>query len=375
MKYSSGLRRAIRKKTMRSGACLRVGLASVAFVFSTGSAFPQPVDCARLAAEISALNNGGQRRPTHYGGTQKQRADLNRAIGQARALGCDRGQFFLFGNVPPQCPSLNAQIQHLQASLAQYEGAGELSGNSAARQQLIARYNAYCRGQVQTSPQPAQRGFFETLFGAFTPNPNPFPAGQQPQFEEVRPAPGEDLAPHGGSQAVCVRSCDGGFFPLPLSVRQADPDQLTSLCRALCPNAEVSVYTRSPSQDISTSVSLDGAKPYSELPNALKFRKSFDAACTCKPPGQTWAEALAGAEELLGRAHKSDIVVTPENSVELAQPKFEKAARPGPSTEPAAGQDDQAGNNPTAAGGQTGTEEITGPDGVKRRVRIIEPPL
>jgi len=115
----------------------------------------------------------------------------------------------------------------------------------AARQQLIARYNAYCRGRVQPSPQPAQRGFFETLFGAFIPNPNPFSA-EQPRVEEVRPLAGEDLAPHGGSQAVCVRTCDGGFFPLPLSARQSDPDQLTGLCQALCPNAPVSVYTRSP---------------------------------------------------------------------------------------------------------------------------------
>jgi Protein of unknown function (DUF2865) len=376
MKYSSGLRRAIRETFLRSSVSLRVGLASAAFVLSAGSAAPQPVDCARLAAEISALNDSGQRHPTNYGsGAQRQRADLNRVIGQARALGCNRGQFFLFDNVPPQCPGLKAQIQQMQASLAQNEGAGDLGGNSAARQQLIARYNAYCRGGVQTSPQPAQRGFFETLFGVFAPNQNPFAPGQQPQFEEVRPQAGEDLTPHGGSQAVCVRSCDGGFFPLPLSVRQGDPDQLTGLCHALCPNAAVSVYTRSPNQDIASSVSLEGAAPYSDLPNALKFQKSFDPACTCKPPGQTWAEALAGAEELLGRARKSDIVVTPENSVELAKPKFEKAARPGPSTEPAAGQNDQAGNNPTAVGGQSGTQEITGPDGVKRRVRIIVPPL
>jgi hypothetical protein len=365
MKYSSGLRRAIREPFMRLSVCLGIGLASVAFVLSAGSAAPQPVDCARLAAEISARDDSGQRHSNNYGGAaQKQRAELDRAIGHARALGCDRGQFFLFGNAPPQCPSLNALIQQLQASLAQYEGAGDNGGgNSAARQQLIARYNAYCRGRVQPSPQPAQRGFLETLFGAFIPNPNPFSA-EQPRVEEVRPLAGEDLSPHGGSQAVCVRTCDGGFFPLPLSARQSDPDQLTGLCQALCPNAPVSVYTRSPNQDISTSLSLTGDSPYSELPNALKFQKSFDPVCTCKPPGQSWAEALAGAEELLGRARKGDIMVTPESSAELAKPKFEKTARPEPSTQPSAGPEDPAG-----------TEEVTGPDGVKRRVRIIVPPL
>lgn len=281
----------------------------------------------------------------------------------------------MFDAPPPQCPGLNAQIQQLQANLAQYQGGKDSAGNTAARQQLTASYNAHCRGQVQVARQPPQRGFFETLFGIFAPNPNPFSFDQQPPIEEVRPLPGEDLTPRGGSQAVCVRDCDGGFFPLNLSVRQSDPDQLTGLCQALCPNVSVSVYTRSPNQEINTAVSLDGDTPYSDLPNALRFEKTFDSACTCKPAGQSWAEALAGAEQMLGRVRKSDIMVTPEKSAELAKPKFEKPAPPRPGTQPSAAKEDQAEKNSTNADRQTGTQEVTGPDGVKRRVRIIVPPL
>jgi hypothetical protein len=78
---------------------------------------------------------------------------------------------------------------------------------------------------------------------------------------------------------------------------------------------------------------------------------------------------------MLGRERKSDIVVTPEKSAELAKPKFEKAAPPRPSTQPSAAKEDQAGKNSANAEGQAGTQEGTGPDGVKRRVRIIVPPL
>lgn len=374
MNSPSGFRLTILASFRPPATLLGIGAGIAAFALPFGPAFSQPADCGRLAAEISALDNGRQPPANHYGGAAlKQRAELNRAIARARALGCNRSQFFLFDAPPPQCASLNAQIQQMQASLAQYESSGDIDGNGAARQQLLARYNAYCRNQAQASPPPQQRGFFETLFSALVPNQNPFPA-QQPQFEQVRPQPGEDLTPHGGSQALCVRSCDGGFFPLSLPVRQSNPNELAALCQALCPNAEVSVFTRSPYQDISTAVSLDGQTAYSDLPNALKFQKSFDPACTCKPPGKSWAEALAGAEELLGRARKSDVVVTPETSVQLAKPKFEKAARPA-GTAPAASHEDQAGSNPAAAEGQGGTEEVTGPDGVRRRVRIIVPPL
>jgi hypothetical protein len=357
---------ALRESFKRFGACLRIAMGGATLVFSVCPATSQPVDCRELAARIAALGEGSQANSNHNGGApQKQRADLDRTIRSARALGCDRSQFFLF-DAPPQCPGLNAQIQQMQANLARYQGGGDPAGNAAARQQLTARYNAYCRGQVQAAGQPRERGFFETLFGIF---------GQQPRIEEVLPLPGEDLSPRGGSQAVCVRECDGGFFPLDLSVRQSDPDQLTGLCQALCPNTAVSVYTRSPSQDITTAVSLDGDAPYSDLPNALRFEKTFDPACTCKPAGQSWAEALAGAEQMLGRERRSDIVVTPEKSAELAKPKVEKAAPPRPGTQPSAAKEDQGGKNSANAEEEALTREVTGPDGVKRRVRIIVPPL
>ncbi len=368
--------RALRESFARFGACLGIAMGGVALVISLGPATSQPVGCGDLAARITALGDGSRTYSNHNSGAaQKQRTELDRAIRYARGLGCDRSHFFLFDAPPAQCPGLNAQIQQMQANLAQYQGARDPAGNAAARQQLTARYNAYCRGQGQVAGQPRERGFFELLFGIFGSNSNPFPFGQQPRIEEVLPPPGEDLTPRGGSQAVCVRDCDGGFFPLDLSVRQSDPEQLTGLCQALCPNAAVSVYTRSPRQDINTAVSLDGDTPYSELPNALKFEKTFDPACTCKPAGQSWAEALAGAEKILGRERKSDIVVTPEKSAELAKPKFEKAAPPRPGTQPSVAKDDQAGKNSANAEGQAGTQEVTGPDGVKRRVRIIVPPL
>ncbi len=358
-------------------ACLSLVVTGVAAILWKAPALSQPVDCRALAARIATLGESSPKNMNSYAGAiQRQRGELDRAIRSARALGCDRPHFFLFDNSPPQCAGLNAQIQQLQGSIAQMQAASSTPGNDANRQQLIASYNAYCRGQAHPAGQPHERGFFESLFGALN---IPMPTGQQflpsglsAPAEQILPQPGEDLSPRGGSQALCVRSCDGGFFPLSVPASQSNPDELTNLCQALCPNAEVSVYTRSPFQDITTAVSLDDNTPYTEHPNALKYQKTFDSACTCKPPGKSWAEALAGAEQLLGHVRKSDLVVTPETSAALARPKSEKALPPrseAPATA-AAGQGDNSGAN---AQGQT--EEVIGPDGVKRRVRIIVPPL
>ena len=121
----------------------------------------------------------------------------------------------------------------------------------------------------------------------------------------------------GGSKLVCVRTCDGGFFPLAISARRSGPEGMADMCRALCPNVETKPYTYFSSADIDQAVSLDGT-PYKALPNALRFRTKFDPTCTCKPPDKSWVQALAEAEALLGRS-RSDIVVTPEKAEELSR--------------------------------------------------------
>ncbi len=374
----------------RRRASLWIALAALAPAFAFGSALAQPVDCARLPAEIAALEHARPAQPNRYAGAlQKQRAELDRAISYARSLGCNR-QVIIFGPpLPAPCLGLNAQIQQMQASLGQLQAAASHSDPSAARQDLIARYNAYCRGGVQTAAHPPLQGFFEQLFGGgFTPNrpPEPIP-GPFDQHDQA-----EDHAPHGGSQAVCVRSCDGGFFPLNYSARH-DPDQLTNLCQALCPNASVAVYTRAPFSEISSAVSLDDGSAYSALPNALKFQRSFEPSCTCKPPGQSWAQALAGAERLIGQERRGDILVTEEKSVELSAPIADgkKRARPNAAQAPAsagdAAKDAAPGDASTAAASAKPAapspdgaapdqyQDVIGPDGVKRRVRTVGPTL
>ena len=62
---------------------------------------------------------------------------------------------------------------------------------------------------------------------------------------------------------------------------------------------------RTPGEDITQATSING-QPYSSLPNALKYRQSFDAACSCKAAGQSWADALGKDEAVESRRHRGD---------------------------------------------------------------------
>ena len=359
---------------------LRAAFAALALA-GAPAALAQTYDCGGLQAKIADLDRASARPASGSGPSRQQMAQLGQLIATARGLGCDRPEIAFGGGAGARCPGLNAQISQLQATVGALQAAGSAADRAAARADLVARFNAYCKNQPAAPPR--QRGFFEQLFGIPGPSETP-PPGQGPTGE-LPPATDEEQTAHGGSQAVCVRTCDGGYFPLSISAHGADPAFLTSLCQALCPNATVAVYTRVPYTQIDTAVSLDTGAPYSEMPNALKFEKSFDAACTCKPPGQSWVDALAGADRLLGGERKTDILVTPEKSVELSAPKPDNRAAPAPDSAPPASAPAAAGApaTPGAPGKSAApvdqapgaTREVIGPDGVKRRVRTVGPTL
>lgn len=382
-----------------SRARLYLRLAVAAALSSCGGAvLAQGVDCNQLLGQISAMDRASAQSSPYAADIQKQHVELARAQSYAHSIGCDRKQFLFFGSPPPaQCSQLEGRIRQMRGSLAQLQANASRSTNSPERQALLARYDTYCR-------QQRQRGFFESLFGGG--NPNPAPNGMPP--DGALPPQQAPQNPAGGAEALCVRTCDGGFFPLVLSAQRTNPEMLTDLCKASCPNTEVRVYTRVPGAEVKTAVGLDGT-PYMALPAALKFQKSYDPACTCKPAGQSWAQALADAERVLGHERKGDIIVTPEKSAEMSRPKLTPAQRSkvlgatSAKAAAAAAKADKSGDDlaahdatdaaqvPTASDdsagiatgevkqgdsyseGQGKSVEVTGPDGAKHQVRIVGP--
>lgn len=283
-----------------------LGLAMVA-ALPAAHAAAQAVDCNTLALQIATL--GRSAAPDRgQEATRQAQADLAGMIGRARALGCDKPNFLFFGSRPPQCDGLNAQIQRMQANVAQMRRTAY--GDPGLRQQLQNKYDTWCRDGLRKEPS-----FLDRLFGGdertYPPEEGPL---EDPQQQTAS----------GGPVAVCVRTCDGGSFPVSYSARRGDLGQLQELCTALCPNTEARVYTRSLSRDMHSALSATG-EPYTDHPNAFRFEKVADKACTCKPPDRGWAEALADAERLLGQ-RKGDLIVTPQKAEELSRPRKANAA-------------------------------------------------
>jgi hypothetical protein len=135
------------------------------------------------------------------------------------------------------------------------------------------------------APSAHAGDFLSALFGAFGGNrsdapavPLPFANEGDPSAQQTPQAEARPRAAFGGGQAYCVRTCDGRYFPLSAS----DNQSRAASCNSFCPASETKVVYGSNIDSAAT----EGGKPYSELPNAFRYRSEIVAGCTCNGKDQ-----------------------------------------------------------------------------------------
>jgi Protein of unknown function (DUF2865) len=333
--------------------------------------------CVRLEAQLATIN-AGSTDPTRADQVKraedavaKQQADLDRTLAQAHKQGCEgQGFLSLFSSLVPQCGPINSQIQQMRGNLDRAttdleqlkSGTG---GQDSQRRALIGQLaQNNCGAQYTTAAnQAGPMGFFDRLFGGG--------GGGGGAGGGTILNPGGDGAPAGTYRTVCVRTCDGYYFPISYSTvpsRFADDERS---CQRLCPAAEVALFSyRNPGEDMEQAVSVSG-QPYTALPTAFHYRKEFTAACSCRKPGQSWADALKDADDS-STLQGGDIVVTDQTAKTLSQAPQPKPAKgaPAAAVQPAAVTTTPA---PTPASAQPAN--ISDIDPGKRTVRTVGPPF
>lgn len=284
-------------------AGLAVAALGLASTLNGVPAASQTFDCAGLRARIDALSNGGARSGQYAAALRQQQFELQRTRTYSASIGCESG--FLFDSGPAECETIASRIERLRDSIAQLQQQSREGGDDGYRQRaLTEQYNAYCVGLPPDGGNDEAPADQQTDPGDANAPPEAGDGAPQPQGAHVR--------------ALCVRHCDGGYFPITDDASPASLPQFDQLCKALCPATEASLYTTAPSAGIEAAVANDGT-PYTSLPAAFRFQKTFDATCSCKPPHQSWVEALAKAEQLIER-REGDVTVTQTMSDSMSRP-------------------------------------------------------
>lgn len=289
---------------------------------------PPPANqvCVRLESQLALIDRGASdparadQVKRAEDAVRQQQAELDRLQAVARRNGCESSGFFLFGGQSPQCADVNGHIQRVRGNLDRWNSELQrLQGNTPDRtdqRRAILGQLAQndCGPQYRAAAPPRPQNFFEALFGggnvAPSSSPGLFPGGP-------------DVPQTGTYRTLCVRTCDGYYYPISFSTVPSRFAEDERTCQRTCPNAEVMLFThRNPGEDVNQAVSISG-RAYRDLPNAFHYRQAVDQACSCRRPGQSWAEAL-GRDVTVERG---DIVVTDERAKALAQPKQEVPAK------------------------------------------------
>ena len=85
----------------------------------------------------------------------------------------------------------------------------------------------------------------------------------------------------GAYRTLCVRTCDGFFFPISFKAGRSKFKKDSEVCVQQCGSIGKLFVHRNPGGKINNAVDLDG-KRYVDLENAFRYRKEFVAGCDCK---------------------------------------------------------------------------------------------
>lgn len=85
----------------------------------------------------------------------------------------------------------------------------------------------------------------------------------------------------GNVRTMCVRLCDGFYFPINNSSHSDNYYDELAMCVGRCPGADVSLYVHSNGQAVEQMRSTMTGEAYVNLPTAFAYRKELSQSCSC----------------------------------------------------------------------------------------------
>ncbi|MER8505553.1 DUF2865 domain-containing protein [Mesorhizobium sp. M0028] len=297
--------------------------------------------CRQLETDLAAASRGGGGKPAllrkYDDAIARQRQQISKAVSQSSSAGCG---FSLSRRNANVCAALDATIDRMAANLDDLQAKrAELDsgGSRRDRARILTSLDANgCRDEAAPSkPAPVREAsdengngnLLEQLLGSESDAPD---QREEPSQAEELSQPGNirtllnnaDMGqPRGEFRTMCVRTCDGYFFPMSNAASLGDFERDQKNCESSCPGTEMQVfYTRGMNSDSASMTSSVTGRPYIELPTAYLYKQSDmprPPACGCNA-AQNF-EIIAGNPPSPERS-EANVETTPFIPVPVARP-------------------------------------------------------
>lgn len=227
----------------------------------------------RLVAEGQRGSQGQQLLP-------KLEADIRQLERQIQSGGAqlDRNdcfEFWLFSKSlkrTRQCVDLNNQVEDAKRRLADASAQRQqiLGSQGRSHQDEIVRELARNNCGAAYQQEAAKRS-------------NPFSSIWQDEGESIGGGGGQfGNLPFATYRTVCVRLCDGYYFPVSFSTLPNHFQRDADLCQSKCAAPVELYYHQNPGAGMDQALSMKAQEPYSKLKTAFRYRKEFVQGCSCK---------------------------------------------------------------------------------------------
>ena len=272
-------------------------LASLFFAFVTSeTAQAESRTCKRLATQLASLPRGGAKRSSNrvQKAIQGQLSQIKIAKRRIRQLGCSKRRLFFFRDAHPSCGRMRGALQRMRNNLDALRSRGGSSGNAGSSKKQRAKiYRAMKRnrcGEQRSAKRSNDDSIVDQIFSKKSKNRDRKAAKRGAEANRVTKAT--------RSRTICVRTCDGYFFPVNFSTKKRGKGVNVAACEQLCPGTEMRLYyDNAASDDPTKMISVATGQPYSALPNAFTYQKSFNPNCSCNYRQSVRAGVVAGEEQ------------------------------------------------------------------------------
>jgi hypothetical protein len=267
----------------------------------------------------------------------QQLAELDRSYRRAQAE-ADRREcyedMFIFGRSlrrTPACVQLDNEIESARRQMAnlrqQREAATSAAGRRGRRDDLVAELarNGCGESYAQEYEQQRRKSRSNSFFSLWE-DEDSDDRGYQ------APVPQQTL-PFASYRTMCVRSCDGYYFPISFATISSRFKDDEAKCQSLCAApADLYIY-RNPGEEVEQMISLNGSQPYAQMKNAFKHRKTFVKGCSCKAEEYSLQDINQGGGDAGKRADagqpQSGTTATPKSAPQSLDALIGGSGQPG----------------------------------------------
>lgn len=242
--------------------------------------------CERLRDRLLMVEEGGTSPEinSYASAITQQNLELRKARQDQKRLRCLSSSIIQIrpdgGN---DCSELASAITRMEANrdiLAARLADLRADRVSDARAELETALEANgCGLEEATRPEDQERTpYLDTL-------PEPYRPDRAAEAAYSAPLPSIGMLSSGNVRTLCVRTCDGGFFPISSQTSAMNFARDAAQCQQMCPGIETELFFHAPerSETIDMVSSVTG-RPYRELPNAFLYRNrrtDADPSCAC----------------------------------------------------------------------------------------------